>query len=63
MMCDFRRYNFEKDMSVWKLAGHYQIHLHANLHTQTFDFMSPGKWRESETKKKSLLMISGVVLL
>lgn len=27
------------------------MNLHANLHTQTFDFMSPGKWRESKEKK------------
>lgn len=40
-------------------GGHYQINLHANLHTQTFDFMSPGRRK----KKKSHLMISGVVLL
>lgn len=32
-------------------AGHYRINLHANLHTQTFDFMSPGKWSKSEEKK------------
>lgn len=62
---DFRRFEFKRTRLSWSCAGHYRIHLHANLHTQTFDFMSPGKWREKEEreKKKSLLMISGVVLL